>query len=62
MSKKVSRITAIIMLVVAAIFVCYALQHPTGSWPWSNKITFTIYRVYIAVMIILFIAPVKREK
>ncbi|MDE7244931.1 MAG: hypothetical protein K2O18_13295 [Oscillospiraceae bacterium] len=62
MTKKVSRITAVIMLLVAVGFICYAFQHPEGAWPWSNTITFALYRMYIIVMILLFIAPFKNKK
>ena len=60
MRKKTSRITASVMLIVAVGFLWYAFQHPEGAWPWSNTVTFTLYRVYVVAMIILFIAPFKK--
>ena len=61
MSKKVSRIIATIMLVVVVAFLLFAFNHPEGVFPWSNVVTFTIYGVYLIVMIILFIAPFRKK-
>ena len=57
MTKKVSRIIAGVMLVIAVGFVVYALMHPEASFPWSNKITVVLFIVYLAAMTVLFIAP-----
>lgn len=62
MYKKLSRIIAAIMLILAAVFAAYALTHPTASFPWSNAVTYTIYAVYLLAMTVLFIAPFKKEK
>ncbi len=62
MSKKLSRMIATVMLVLAIAFLAFALTHPTASFPWSNAVTYTIYAVYILAMAVLFIAPFKREK
>jgi hypothetical protein len=43
------------MLVFAAGFVVYALNNPQAGFPWSNGITYTIYLVYIGIMIGLFV-------
>ena len=59
--KKISRIIATIMLVIALGFIVYAINHPELSWPWSNAVTFTIYGIYLLIMIILFIAPFKNK-
>ena len=56
-----SRIIASIMLVIALGFIVYAINHPELSWPWSNAITFTIYGIYLLIMIVLFIAPFKNK-
>lgn len=61
MTKKKSRIIAMIMLVAAAVFVLYALNHPEGSFPWSNAITYTLYGVYLLVMLVMAAAPFKRK-
>lgn len=62
MSKKLSRGIASWMLILAAVFFGYALQHPEGAFPWSNTVTLTIYLVYFVVMVVLFIAPFSQKK
>lgn len=61
MTKKTSRIIATIMLVIAVGFVVYALSHPEASFPWSNVITLGIFVVYLIAMIIMFVAPFKKQ-
>lgn len=61
MSKKVSRIIGLIMLVIAICFVYYALGHPEGNFPFSGEVTITIYVVYIIAMITFLIAPFKKK-
>lgn len=51
-----------LMLVLAIIFVGFALNHPEKSFPWSNTITYIIYGVYIIVMLLMFILPIIRKK
>lgn len=62
MSKKLSRIIAAVMLVLAIAFLTFALTYPNASFPWSNAVTYAIYAVYVLAMAVLFIAPFKREK
>lgn len=59
MNKKISRIIGMIMLVVAIIFLVFALNNPQASWPWNNTITYTLYIIYLVVMIFLLISPLK---
>ena len=47
MTKKYSRIIAVIMLVIAIVFIFIALNNPQASFPWSNAITYILYGVYI---------------
>ncbi len=47
MSKKLSRIIAAVMFVLAISFLAFALTHPNASFPWSNAVTYAIYAVYI---------------
>lgn len=61
MSKKVSRIAAGIMCVIAVGFFLYAINHPEVGFPWSNMVTYVIYIIYLLVMILLFIAPFGRK-
>lgn len=62
MTKKTSRIVAVIMLIIAIIFFVVALNNPQASFPWNNIITYILYGTYIIIMIILFIAPFKGKK
>ena len=62
MTKKYSRIIAVIMLVIAIAFILIALNNPQASFSWSNTITYMLYGVYALIMIVLFIAPFKRKK
>lgn len=59
MNKKISRIIGMIMLVVAIIFLVFALNNPQASWNWNNTITYTLYIIYLVVMIFLLISPLK---
>ena len=66
MGKKFSaiskfRIIAWIMLLVAVGFLCYAFQHPEGGWPWSNTVSYTLYTVYLLLMLFFFVAPFRAD-
>ena len=61
MTKKYSRIIAVIMLVIAVIFIFVALNNPQASFPWSNTITYILYGLYVVIMVALFIAPFKKK-
>ena len=45
------------MLLVAIVFIMFALNHPEKSFPWSNTITWLLYAVYFLVTMVLLIAP-----
>lgn len=62
MTKKHSRMIAAVMLVAVVVFIGIALSNPQASFPWSNIITYTLYGIYIIIMIVLFTAPFKKEK
>ena len=57
MKKNISRIIGVIMLIVAVIFIMFALNHPEMSFPWNNTITWLLYGLYILVTVMLLIAP-----
>ncbi len=57
MSKRTSRILGLIMLVGALALIGAALAAPNLSFPWSNTVTYTLYLLYLGVMILLLIAP-----
>ena len=57
MKKSISRIIGLIMLIIAIVFIMYALNHPEMSFPWNNTITWLLYVVYFLVTVVLLIAP-----
>ena len=57
MKKSISRILGLIMLIIAIVFIVFALNHPEMSFPWNNTITWLLYGIYILVTVMLLIAP-----
>lgn len=57
MKKSILRISGLIMLIIAIVFIMYALNHPEMSCPWNNTITWLLYGVYFLVTAVLLIAP-----
>ena len=57
MKKSILRIIGLIMLIIAIVFIMYALNHPEMSVPWNNTITWLLYVVYFLVTVVLLIAP-----
>ena len=45
------------MLIIAIVFIMFALNHPEKSFPWINTITWLLYGVYFLVTVVLLIAP-----
>ncbi|WP_311492766.1 hypothetical protein [uncultured Anaerococcus sp.] len=43
------------MILIAIVFIAYALGHPEASFPWSNNITYIIYMTYL-VLVIYFVS------
>ena len=62
MMKKISGITAVVMLIAAVAFVGYALNHPQMSFPWSNAVTYRIYGIYAVTVIVLFIVSFGKKQ
>ena len=57
MKKSISRIIGLTMLIIAIVFIMFALNHPEKSFPWNNTITWLLYGVYFLVTVVLLIAP-----
>ena len=57
MKKRISRIIGLTMLIIAIVFIMFALHHPEKSFAWSNTITWLLYGVYFLVTVVLLIAP-----
>ena len=52
-----SDVQAVLMLIVAIVFIVFALNHPEKSFPWNNTITWLLYGIYFLVTVVLLIAP-----
>lgn len=61
MNKKWLRIAWLGMVIIAVVFVIFALNHPEMSFPWNNKITYGIYGVYAAISAVLLIASLAKR-
>lgn len=61
MKKSISRIIGLIMLIIAIVFIMFALNHPEKSFPWNNTITWLLYGVYFLVTVVLLIAPKMKQ-
>ena len=53
--------TSIIMFIIMVGFIVYAFRHPELSFPFSIRITYVIYFVYISIMIVTFIVSIIRK-
>ena len=62
MKRKTARWIGLAMALGAAAFVGYALGHPEASFPWGNGITYGIYAVYAAAVVVLLTAPFGKKQ
>ena len=51
MKKSTSLTIGGLLVAIAVCFAVYATGHPEASFPWSNRITFMIYGVYIWLLL-----------
>ena len=59
MKKKTSIVIGIILLLIAVIFVGVAISHPEFSFPWSLRITYMLYGLYVWLLFrFLLVIPV----
>lgn len=54
-NRKKIRVIAVIMLLLAIVFLIYALHHPEASFSLDVNVTHTIYGVYILGAVVLLI-------
>ena len=59
--KITTKVIGLLMILIAILFVIFALIHPEMSFPWSNNITFTLYGMYALVTVVLLIVPRKKK-
>lgn len=50
MKKSASLMIGGILAAIAVCFVGYAAVHPEAFFPWSNRITFLFYGVYVWIL------------
>lgn len=50
------------MLMIAIIFVWFALNHPEASFPFGRHMAYVIYIVYVVLDIVMFILWKKSKK
>lgn len=63
MKKKTSIFIGIVLLAAGLCFAGYSMLHPEASFPWSNRITFLLYGVYIwLVFDFLLVIPLFRRE
>ena len=56
--SKIFAIIGAVMLVIAIVFFFYAVNHPTGGFPWPLKTTRMIYKTYLSVMASAFLIAI----
>ena len=63
-TKTKSRIAALVLTILAVIYVALALTHPEMSLPvpFGTKVTGVLYGLYVGVVVVLFIAPFEDKK
>lgn len=61
MKRNVLKMLGLVMTVIAIVFVVVAFNHPEMSFPWGNRVTFGFYGVYVFLMIVLLVVPVKKK-
>ena len=60
MPRKIAQWIGIGMLIAAAGFVLFALNHPEFSFPWSNAVTYSLYGVYLTAAILFLTLPFRK--
>ena len=61
MNRKTSLIIGISLLVIAVCFIGYAVNHPEAAFPWSNRVTFMLYGIYIWLIFKFLLVPILQK-
>ena len=56
-NKKPYYILGTILCLLAAVFIIVALTHPECSFPWPNWVSCTMYGLYAAYTVLVFLMP-----
>ena len=51
MKKKTAFLIGLGLLAAVGCFLIYAAGHPEAAFPWSNKITFLLYGMYLWLLL-----------
>lgn len=62
MKKKTSLKIGISLLVIAIVFIFYALNHPEAAFPWGSRMTFLLYGAYIWMLFRFLLVPLFEQK
>ena len=62
MKSKIMLVIGLLMMAFAIGFAVYAFNNPQGSFPWSNLITYSIYALYLVIMICCFVMSIALRK
>ena len=46
-----------VLCLLAAVFVAASLTHPTWSFPWANRVSYTLYALYGIYTALVFCMP-----
>lgn len=60
-AKRISVLVGLGLLAIAVCFLGYAANHPEAAFPWSNKVTFLIYGMYLWLLKFLLDIPFLRS-
>jgi len=61
MVTKILLYASAVIFLAATGFVIYTHNNPQASFPWSNTVTFSVYAVYIIVMIVCYVLYKRRK-
>ncbi len=61
MNRKTSLIIGVSLLAVAICFIGYAANHPEAAFPWSNRVTFMLYGMYIWLIFKFLLVPILQK-
>ncbi len=61
MNRKTSLMIGVSLLAVAICLIGYAGNHPEAAFPWSNRVTFMLYGMYIWLIFKFLLVPILQK-
>jgi len=49
------------MILIAVVFIVYALNNPQASFPWGNNISYIIYITYAIVTTVCLLLALRKK-